>query len=84
MKISKIKKGLVLVSIASGVLALGCELIVDFDRTQIKVDATDATTTDATTVVEASTPAETSVPDATPDATPVDDAGSDADADADQ
>ncbi len=39
MKSTKIKKGLILVSIASGVLAVGCELLVDFDRTRLTEDA---------------------------------------------
>ena len=46
MKTSKLKKGLVLLTIASGVLA-GCELIVDFDRSTIPADGVDATVPDA-------------------------------------
>lgn len=46
MKISKIQKGLFFATIAAGVLAVGCELIVDFDRTKIPVDGADATGTD--------------------------------------
>ena len=42
MKLRKtLKKPLVLI-VASGVLALGCELIVDFDRTKIPTETTDA------------------------------------------
>src|SRR5687767_742216 len=52
MKITKIKKALVLVTIAAGALAVGCELIVDFDRTRIPVDV----------------PPEASIGDATADA----------------
>jgi hypothetical protein len=43
MKITKITKGLVLLAIASGALAAGCELIVDFDRTRIPIEGGDAT-----------------------------------------
>ena len=35
MKIRKIKKGLVVATVAMGSLAMGCELIVDFDRMSI-------------------------------------------------
>ncbi len=48
MKASRIRHGLVLV-IAASAMGLGCELIVDFDRTKIPVEGTDATATDATT-----------------------------------
>lgn len=47
MKITKIKKGLVLVTLASGALAIGCELIVDFDRTKIPVETTEASVPDS-------------------------------------
>ena len=41
MKVSRIRKGVVFV-IAAGALGLGCELIVDFDRTKIPVEGSDA------------------------------------------
>jgi hypothetical protein len=88
MKISQIKKGLILVTIVSGTLAVGCELIVDFDRTKIPVETTEASVPDATTPEEASSEAGAEAGDA--DATtPVADADAgaqgaqDADADAD-
>jgi hypothetical protein len=40
MKLRKVRKGIVLVVVA-GALALGCELIVDFDRTKIPVEGSD-------------------------------------------
>ena len=40
MKVSKVRKGLMLV-IAASALGLGCELIVDFDRTKIPVEGND-------------------------------------------
>ena len=80
MKLRKIHKGIVL-AISAGWLVLGCELVVDFDRTKIPVDSTDATPDvdiDTSTVPEASADAadaaETSV-----DAADASDAG-DADA----
>ncbi|MBX3185613.1 MAG: hypothetical protein KF819_01305 [Labilithrix sp.] len=42
MKVKKLRKGLALV-IAASAFGLGCELIVDFDRTKIPVEGTDAT-----------------------------------------
>ncbi len=41
MTFSRIRKGVVLV-IAAGALGLGCELIVDFDRTRIPVEGSDS------------------------------------------
>lgn len=41
MKVSSIRKGVVF-AIAAGALGLGCELIVDFDRTKIPVEGSDA------------------------------------------
>ncbi len=46
MKLRKVRNRLLLV-VASGVLALGCELIVDFDRTKIPPDGTDGATSDS-------------------------------------
>jgi hypothetical protein len=43
MKIRKIRKGIILV-VTAGVLGLGCELIVDFDRTKIPVEGSDSAT----------------------------------------
>ena len=58
MKIRKVRNRLVLI-IALGVFALGCELIVDFDRTKIPAEGTEAGTTDSS--VDASI--DTSQPD---------------------
>ena len=41
MKFSRIRKGVVLVVVA-GALGLGCELIVDFDRTKIPQEGSDS------------------------------------------
>lgn len=64
MKISAIQRGLVLFAITAGVLGVGCELIVDFDRTKIPAEGADGSTVDATV----------------PLPTNVEDAGSDAEA----
>ena len=40
MKVSRLRKGLLLV-VAASALGLGCELIVDFDRTKIPVEGSD-------------------------------------------
>ena len=40
MKVSSIRKGVVL-AIAAGAFGLGCELVVDFDRTRIPVEQND-------------------------------------------
>jgi hypothetical protein len=83
---NKIQKFLVLVTLSAGVFAAGCELIVDFDRTKIPVEVTEASVAD-------SSPGSDSAPasdgatdaaveaDATPEASPPSDAASDADAD---
>jgi hypothetical protein len=42
MKSTKIQRGLVLGSVLVGFLTVGCELIVDFDRTKIPVEAPEA------------------------------------------
>jgi hypothetical protein len=76
MKLSRIRKGVVF-GILAATLGLGCELIVDFDRTKIPVEGNDgATATDATidapfdtstpdtSTVDAADAAETSLPDA--------------------
>lgn len=48
MKASNVRKAVFLV-ISTGALALGCELVVDFDRTKIPVEGADSAveTTDA-------------------------------------
>lgn len=74
MKVSKIRKAVLLV-IASGAFALGCELIVDFDRTKIPVEGSDS----ATVTPEASTDG-SSVDSSQPDTSTVTDAGDEADA----
>ena len=60
MKLSRIRKGVVF-GIVAATFGLGCELIVDFDRTKIPVEGNDgATASDATTV---DAPFDTSTPD---------------------
>lgn len=67
MKINKIQKGLVLASIAAGVLAAGCELVVDFDRTRIPVEVAEASIPDAN-VSDSPAPVEAGNEDAGTDA----------------
>ena len=74
MKLSKIRKGIVLVAVA-GALGLGCELIVDFDRTLIPVETTDSATPATDSSVDATI--DTFQPDAA-DATDAADAAADA------
>lgn len=79
MSSRNLRKGIVLV-VAAGWLGLGCELIVDFDRTKIPVDATDSS------VAEGGDLPDTFVPDtSTVDAADASDASdaSETDADAD-
>jgi hypothetical protein len=80
MKISKIQKGLVLLTITAGVFAAGCELIVDFDRTKIPVETPDTGAPDGN-VPETSTPSGDGGSDAGDGGSNTSDAG-DADADA--
>jgi len=47
MKSRKTTKALVLASIAAGTFVAGCELVVDFDRTKIPVDVSEASVVDA-------------------------------------
>ncbi len=80
MKSRKITKALVLASIVAGTFVAGCELVVDFDRTKIPVDVSEASVVDANT-------AETGVvitddAEAAGDAATIHDAATDADADA--
>ncbi|MBN9159510.1 MAG: hypothetical protein BGO98_47675 [Myxococcales bacterium 68-20] len=72
MKISKIQKGLVLLTITAGVFGAGCELIVDFDRTKIQPEVADAAGGDG------AAPAEAGPGDAGPDAAETLDASDDA------
>ena len=87
MKITKIQKGLITITIAAGVFAAGCELIVDFDRTRIPVETVEAAAdanvseTGATTEAGADADAGEVTDAADADAGEVTDA---ADADADQ
>ncbi len=73
MKISKIQKGLVLLTITAGVFAAGCELIVDFDRTKIQPEVSEASVPDAAGATEAG------VRDGGADAAETPDASDDAD-----
>jgi hypothetical protein len=85
MKASKIRKGVLLV-VAAGTLVLGCELVVDFDRTKIPVEGSDSATPTTEAGADASTdaPADTNQPDAVDagedaaDDAAVDDAAADA------
>ncbi len=85
MKLSSIRQGVLFV-FAAATFGLGCELIVDFDRTKIPVDQNDAAivTGDAAAV---DAPIDTSVVETGTDAatgdaaeTSVQDAGTEADA----
>ncbi|MDB4934945.1 MAG: hypothetical protein JWP87_1917 [Labilithrix sp.] len=60
MKVSSIRKGVVFVVVA-GTLALGCELIVDFDRTKIPVEGNDGSVVLPDASLDA--PLDTSAPD---------------------
>lgn len=72
MKLRQLKKALFL-AIALSAFGLGCELIVDFDRSRIPVEGADATPTiDATLDV--------TTDQGTPDASEAGDGGRDADA----
>ena len=53
MKLRKIRKGIVLV-VAASALGLGCELIVDFDRTKIPVEGSDSATPTGDSSIDAS------------------------------
>jgi hypothetical protein len=84
MKISKIQKGLVLLTITAGVFAAGCELIVDFDRTKIPVEVNEASIPDVN-VPDTTSPTEagSDAGDASDGSSSDDDAGDAGDADAD-
>ena len=78
MKVSRLRKGL-LFAIAASTLALGCELIVDFDRTKIPVDSTDGSVPTSDGSIDATL--DTNQPDtSTADAADTSDAASEADA----
>jgi len=76
MKTIKVQKALILVSIAAGVLAAGCELIIDFDRTKIPVENVDAGgAIDAASLGDGATTADTGTEDANTEASTGEDAG---------
>ncbi len=80
MKLSSIRKGVLFVFVGA-TFGLGCELIVDFDRTKIPVEGNDAAIVTGDAAIDA--PIDTSTPDtSTPDAAEasVPDAGPEADA----
>lgn len=84
MKASNIRRA-VLVIVASSTLALGCELLVDFDRTKIAAESADAAA--GTGDGSADAAGDTSQPDAQQDAgadtsVPADGSAGDADPDA--
>jgi len=78
MKISKIQQGLVLVTVIAAMFAAGCELIVDFDRTQIPVETSDSA------VPDVNIPDTGVTPDAGGEGGAEGDAGETLDADTDQ
>jgi hypothetical protein len=84
MKTSTMKKALVLVTVSSA-FALGCELIVDFDRTKIPVEgAAETGVPDVSAATPESGTPDTGAPvDGGQDATDAADAGDAGDADAD-
>jgi hypothetical protein len=45
-KIKQIKQSLLVITIFTGMFAVGCELIVDFDRTKIPVEVNEASIPD--------------------------------------
>ncbi len=81
MKLSSIRKGVLFVFVGA-VFGLGCELIVDFDRTKIPVEGNDAAIVTGDASLDApfdtSTAAETGTDAA--DSAVVPDAGAEADA----
>jgi hypothetical protein len=81
MKLSSIRKGVLFVFVGA-TFGLGCELIVDFDRTKIPVEGNDAAIVTGDASIDA--PIDTSLPDTStpPDAAEasVQDAGAEADA----
>ena len=79
MKLQKTKKALVLVGLFS-TIGLGCELIVDFDRTKIPVEEVPETGGPDAPEVDTGTGGDTGAPDATQDAPTTNDAGDAGDA----
>ena len=79
MKLSSIRKGVLFVFVGA-TFGLGCELIVDFDRTKIPVEGNDAAIVTGDASIDASAP-DTSAPDAAEAS--VQDAGTEADAPSD-
>jgi hypothetical protein len=84
MKVSRFRQGLFFV-IAASALGLGCELIVDFDRTKIPVDESDGAIDTSDGSIDASIDTSIATQEASTDAadaadTSVKDAGSEADA----
>jgi hypothetical protein len=79
MKLSSIRKGVLFVT-ACATLGLGCELVVDFDRTKIPVEGNDAAIVTGDAAIDA--PIDTSTPEtsATDAAETSTDAGVEADA----
>ena len=82
MKLSSIRKGVLFV-VAASTFGLGCELIVDFDRTKIPVEGNDAAIVTDASPIDATF--DTSVAETGADAadaadTSLQDAGSEADA----
>ena len=82
MKLSSIRKGVLLVFVGA-TFGLGCELIVDFDRTKIPVEGNDAAIVTGDASIDA--PIDTSMPDtsAADAAEAAVDAGAEADAPSD-
>ena len=79
MKLSSIRKGVLFVFVGA-TFGLGCELIVDFDRTKIPVEGNDAAIVTGDASIDASAP-DTSMTDAAEAS--VQDAGTEADAPSD-
>ena len=82
----KLHKALILVTLTCGAMAAGCELIVDFDRTKIPVEAVDSGLLDAAALNDGAiiSPADgggTSDADAGNNQQPTDSGANDADAD---
>jgi hypothetical protein len=75
----RFRKGVALV-IAAGALGLGCELIVDFDRTKIPVDTADGATPTGDSSVDATIDTFVPVVDAAAEAAVTDAADASADA----
>jgi hypothetical protein len=64
MKLSSIRKGVLFVFVGA-TFGLGCELIVDFDRTKIPVEGNDAAIVTGDASIDA--PIDTSLPDTSTD-----------------